>query len=171
MENLILFEEFSSRRRRWYYEQPSTQIEKLRSKIDSLTPEVSWLYGKETTGSDWMEAVADDPEGGLKRLLVGATQAILGVGQLISDKFGDIKLKGKNKEELSKYKEEALEKWGEKLHRSGKNRSSDFEVFYKDAIARGKKTFGKNFDLRNPKTDEEKIYAEYIEDAIKYYRD
>lgn len=171
MKNLILFEDFSYRKKRWYYEQPSTQIEKLRSKIDSLTPEVNWLYGRENTGSDWMQAVADDPEGGLKRLLVGAAQSVLGVSKAISDKFGNIQLKGKNKEQLSKNKEEALEKWGERLEKSGKNKPKDFEFFYKDAIARGKKIFGKNFDLRNPKTDEEKIYAEYIEEAIKYYRD
>jgi hypothetical protein len=169
MENLILFEEFSSRRR--YYEQPSTKIEKIRQKIDSLTPEVDWIYGKDNRGSDWMQAVSDDPEGGLRRLLVGTAQAVLGVGQGISDKFGDSDLKGKSKEQLQKSREETIEKWGEKLEKSKKNTSTDFEIFYKDAIARGKNIFGRNFDLRKPKTDEEKIYAEYIEDAIKYYRD
>jgi hypothetical protein len=75
------------------------------------------------------------------------------------------------KEQLQKSREETIEKWGEKLEKSKKNTSTDFEIFYKDAIARVKNIFGRNFDLRKPKTDEEKIYAEYIEDAIKYYRD
>lgn len=172
MKNLILFENYfpeeRRKRRKWYYEnQPSNKIEKLRRRIDSLSPQTSWLYG----GSSWMQSVADDPEGGLVRLISGAAQAVLGLGQAIADKFGDSTIKSKNKEDLEKNKKITLEKWGEKIEKSGKNKSSDFEIFYKDSIARGKKIFGKDFDIRNPKTDDEKIYVEYIEDAIKYYKD
>jgi hypothetical protein len=168
MKNLSLFEEYF--KKKWYYDKPTTQIEKLRSRIDSLSPETGWIYDGGSKGT-WMQSVVDDPEGGLLRLITGAAQSILKVGEVIADKFSDNSIKGKNKKELEKNREETLEKWGERLEKSGKNRASDFEIFYKDSIARGKKLFGKNFDLRNPKTEEEKIYSEYIEDAIKYYRD
>lgn len=162
MKNLIDYKEFllnesSSRYKRYYYKEPEGAIEKIRQRLDNLTFRDDEVFG-------------GDPEDSLKRLVIGGLKGIFGVAQSISDKFGEASLKGKNLLGLKKKKEEALEKWGERLERSGKNKAEDFETFYKDAIIRGKRSFGKNFDIRNPRTDEERIYVDYIEDAIKYYR-
>lgn len=166
MYNILDFTTFNINERR--YLEKYSAIDKARERIDSLTPEVNWLY-KGSKGGDWLTAVADNPEGGLKRLLVGAVQGLLGISQSISDKFGNPDIKSKSKDYLVKNREETLEKWGENIEKSGKNKINDFEDFYKDAIFRGKKTFGNDFNIRKPKSEDEKIYVDYIENAFKYY--
>ena len=77
------------------------------------------------------------------------------------EKYDAKTLKGK--------KREVLQKWGEDIKKTGRNEEKDHEIFYKKSIENGKKSFGKNFDIDNPKTEEEEIYVDYVKTAGKYY--
>jgi len=83
-------------------------------------------------------------------------------GKLCRDKY-DAKKKKKKKGEV-------LQKWGEDIKKTGRNEEKDYEVFYKKSLENGRKTFGKDFDIENPKSEDEEVYADYVNSASKYYK-
>lgn len=93
---------------------------------------------------------------------------LLNLGAGVSDAlFGDAK-KGESYKKRSK---DDLDKWERKTF-SGEQKkvtNKDAASFYMNGVERGKQIFGKDFDPENPKTDEEKKYAEDLSDATSRY--
>jgi hypothetical protein len=143
------------------------KFSKIEARIKAENPEVD-LTGPEG-GKDWYDAMAERPGQALQRLISGAASGIASLGKGISNLFGK-KLDGDlDKKSLRGKKEEVLSKWGEDVKKTGRNKEQDYEGFYKEAIVNGKKSFGKNFDIDNPKSDEEEIYVDYVKTAKRYY--
>jgi hypothetical protein len=121
------------------------------------------------TGEERLYQTVYDEGGALKRLVGGAVKKLQNFQDSMSELFKSQKLKGHSAEDFKKDKKETLSKWGETLKASGKNKEKDYESFYADAIKRGKATFGKDFDINDPSTKEERIYRDYVFGASKYY--
>lgn len=80
--------------------------------------------------------------------------------------------KGEGYTKMSKRERDSyLNDW-EKENIKGKEvTEKDASAFYKSGILKGKKYFGKDFDPKNPKTEEEEDYVEYLSSAMeKYYK-
>jgi hypothetical protein len=147
----------------------SDQIAKIRARVKSEYPEVE-LTGYEG-GRDWYEAVGNEPGKAVQRLITGVASGFLGLAKGISDLFktGE-KIEKYDSKSLKTNKDEVLQKWGENIDKTGKNEEKDLESFYKRAITTGKKSFGKDFDIENPKNPEEEVYVDYVNSAAKYYK-
>jgi len=147
----------------------SRKLSRIQSRIKSENPEVE-LTGYEG-GKDWFNAMAERPGQALQRLVASTASGLLGLGKGFANLFG-------KRSEFDKYdlkslksnKKEVLQKWGEDIKKTGKNEEKDYEVFYRKAILNGKKSFGKDFDIENPKTPDEDVYADYVNTASKYYK-
>jgi len=139
----------------------------IEARIKAQNPEVE-LFGAEG-GKDWYDAIAERPGQALQRLISGAASGVAGLGKGIFNLFGKkIEYDGKPKSLRGK-KEEVLSKWGEEIKQSGKNKEEDYKDFYKEAVINGKKNFGKDFNLDNPKNEDEEVYVDYVRTARKYY--
>jgi hypothetical protein len=92
------------------------------------------------------------------------------LGRGFANLFGKSELDKYDAKTLKGKKREVLQKWGEDIKKIGKNEEKDYEVFYKKSLENGRKTFGKDFDIENPKSEEEEIYADYVNSASKYYK-
>ncbi len=176
MENIYSFGDFiiNESKSRERYEPTgnnpvSNQIAKIRARVKAEYPEVE-LTGYEG-GRDWYEAVGNEPGKALQRLITAASSGLLGLGKGISDLFktGD-KIEKYDTKSLKTNKDSVLLKWGENIEKTGKNEEKDLENFYKKAITTGKKSFGKDFDIENPKNPEEEVYVDYVNSASKYYK-
>ncbi len=121
------------------------------------------------TGEERLYQTVYDEGGALQRLVGGAAKKIQSIGQGISDLFNSPKVSKLEVGELRKQKGETLSKWGDSIKSTGKNKQKDYENFYKDAIIRGKSTFGKDFDINEPSTKEERVYRDYVFGASKYF--
>jgi hypothetical protein len=138
-----------------------------RAKIENPEVEVFGYGG----GKDYFDAANERPGQALQRLLSVTTSGLLGLGKGIANLFG-------KRTELEKYdtktlrgkKREVLQKWGEDIKKTGKDEKKDYEVFYQKSIDNGKKSFGNTFDITNPKTEQEEIYADYVNSSAKYYK-
>jgi len=122
-----------------------------------------------STGSSRMDQTVYDEGGALKRLVSGTVENVGKFKKHMSDLFKSQKLKDMDLESLKKDKKGVLSKWGDSIKTSGKNKEKDFETFYKDSVDRGRQTFGKDFDMDEPKSKEERIYRDYVLGASKYF--
>ena len=139
----------------------------IEARIKAENPEVE-IFGPEG-GKDWYDAMAERPGQALQRLISGTASGIAGLGKGISNLFGK-KIESDSKiKSIRGQKQEVLSKWGEEIKQSGKNKEEDYKDFYKEAVINGKKNFGKDFDLDNPKNEEEEDYVDYVKTARKYY--
>lgn len=139
------------------YESSEERIREIRRRIEAKNPE------------EQMYQTVYDEGGAAKRLLGRAVNALTGVSRSIADVFKKDNLASMDDKSLENSKDEVLSKWGEGIKVEGKNKKKDYEEFYTNALIKGRKTFGRGFDLKNPKSREEKIYAEYISGADKYF--
>ncbi len=146
----------------------SKKLGRIQSRIKADNPEVE-LTGYEG-GKDWFDAMAERPGQALHRLVAGASSGIVGLGRGFANLFGKSELDKYDAKTLKGKKREVLQKWGEDIKKIGKNEEKDYEVFYKKSLENGRKTFGKDFDIENPKSEEEEIYADYVNSASKYYK-
>jgi len=146
----------------------SKKLGRIQSRIKADNPEVE-LTGYEG-GKDWFDAMAERPGQALQRLVAGASSGIVGLGRGFANLFGKSELDKYDAKTLKGKKREVLQKWGEDIKKIGKNEEKDYEVFYKKSLENGRKTFGKDFDIENPKTEEEEVYADYVNSASKYYK-
>ena len=145
------------------------KLGKMQARVKAQNPEAE-ITGYEG-GKDWFDAMAEKPGQALQRLISGATSGLLGLGRGVANLFGKSSdLEKYDSKTLKGKKQEVLQKWGEDIKKTGRNEEKDYEVFYKKSIENGKKSFGKNFDIDNPKTEEEEIYADYVNSAGKYYK-
>jgi len=102
------------------------------------------------------------------RVLGSLSGFLLNLGAGVSDAlFGSTK-KGEGYRKRSK---EELERWERKTFSGDARKVTDKDAanFYMNGVERGKKIFGKDFDPDNPKTDEERRYAEDLYDATSRY--
>ena len=102
------------------------------------------------------------------RVLGSLSGFLLNLGAGVSDAlFGSTK-KGESYRKRSK---EELERWERKTFSEDRRRVTDKDaaIFYMNGVERGKKLFGKDFDPDNPKTDQEKQYAEDLYNATSRY--
>ena len=102
------------------------------------------------------------------RVLGSLSGFLLNLGAGVSDAlFCDTK-KGEKYKRKSK---EELERWERKTFSGDQKKFTDKDAanFYMNGVERGKKLFGKDFDPDNPKTEEEKRYAEDLYDATSRY--
>jgi hypothetical protein len=98
---------------------------------------------------------------------------VTGAGAAISDFF----FKGKDREKYSSMtssalkntKKDVLSDWEKEQIGDKKINYDDAKDFYKSGVLKGKKYFGKNFDPKKPKTDDEKEYVDYLTSAMKKY--
>ena len=102
------------------------------------------------------------------RVLGSLSGFLLNLGAGVSDAlFGKTEeeggYKGKSKEEL--------DRWERKTFSGDQKKVTDKDAanFYMSGVERGKKIFGKDFDPDNPKTEEQKRYAEDLYDATSRY--
>ena len=146
----------------------SRKLGKIQSRIKADNPEVE-LTGYEG-GKDWFDAMSERPGQALQRLVAGASSGVVGLGRGFANLFGKSELDKYDAKTLKGKKTEVLQKWGEDIKKIGKNEEKDYEVFYKKSLENGRKTFGKDFDIENPKTEEEEVYADYVNSASKYYK-
>lgn len=146
----------------------SKKLGRIQSRIKADNPEVE-LTGYEG-GKDWFDAMAERPGQALQRLVAGASSGVVGLGRGFANLFGKSELDKYDAKTLKGKKREVLQKWGEDIKKIGKNEEKDYEVFYKKSLENGRKTFGKDFDIENPKSEEEEIYADYVNSASKYYK-
>jgi hypothetical protein len=144
-----------------YRDSEDPKVREIRRRIES-----------DQIGNELYNTIYD--EGGALKRMLGATGKTLagiagGIGDLVRDVFKNNKIAKSDSAELASKKKEVLSKWGEEIKSSGKNKQKDYEEFHHDAIVRGKKRFGGNFDINNPRNDDERVYSEYVLDASKYY--
>ncbi len=121
------------------------------------------------TGEERLNQTVYDEGGALQRLVKGTAQKLKNFGDGMSELFKSQKLKNRTTEDLRKDKKETLSKWGETIKTTGKNKEKDYEDFYGDALKRGKATFGKDFDINSPKSEEQRVYRDYVLGASKYF--
>ena len=145
------------------------KLGKMQARVKAENPEAE-ATGYEG-GKDWFDAMAERPGQALQRLVSGAASGLLGLGRGVANLFGKRSdLERYDAKTLKGKKQEVLQKWGEDIKKTGRNEEKDHEVFYKKSIENGKKSFGKDFDIDNPKTEEEEIYVDYVNSAGKYYK-
>ncbi len=133
------------------------RIKEIRKRVYAQSPE------------ERLNQTAHDEGGALRRLAGEATQGIIGLKNGIADLFNTGKVSSMSDEELAKNRKEVLSKWGEDIKKIGKNKDTNYEEFYKDAIIKGKRSFGRTFDIEKPKSKQESLYTEYVNDATKYF--
>jgi hypothetical protein len=114
--------------------------------------------------------MAERPGQALQRLVAGASSGIVGLGRGFANLFGKSELDKYDAKTLKGKKREVLQKWGEDIKKTGRNEEKDYEVFYKKSLENGRKTFGKDFDIENPRSEDEEVYADYVNSASKYYK-
>jgi hypothetical protein len=146
----------------------SRKLGRIQSRIKADNPEVE-LTGYEG-GKDWFDAMAEKPGQALQRLVAGASSGIVGLGRGFANLFGKSELDKYDAKTLKGKKREVLQKWGEDIKKTGRNEEKDYEVFYKKSLENGRKTFGKDFDIENPRSEDEEVYADYVNSASKYYK-
>jgi len=159
MDNLKTFDDFLNESKRYYtnYSDAERKIKEIRSRISAETPQEK-IY--QTTY---------DEAGALKRLLKGAINSLAGLTSGISDLFNNGRTSSMSADALRGSQDEILSKWGDDIRRKGNNKEADYEKFYRDAILKGRKSFGGKFDPENPEGKEQSIYAEYVNNASKYF--
>jgi hypothetical protein len=121
------------------------------------------------TGTEKIYQMTYDEGGALQRLIGRAVEGLKTLGQEIADLFDSEKAAKMDVERLSKKKDDVLSRWGDSIKSSGKNKRREYEDFYRDAIRKGRSTFGKDFDINNPKGREQKIYQDYVFSATDYF--
>ena len=146
----------------------SRKLGRIQSRIKAGNPEVE-LTGYEG-GKDWFDAAAERPGQALQRLVAGVSSGLVGLGRGFANLFGTSELDKYDAKTLKGKKGEVLQKWGEDIKKTGRNEEKDYEVFYKKSLENGRKTFGKDFDIENPKSEDEEVYADYVNSASKYYK-
>ena len=157
MSSVLKFDEFNSlneniAKKKW---------EELEARIRSRVPEIE---GENWRGySSWAQVMAEDPGGALGRLLGAAGIGISKAGKAIFGAIGSKLPKG------SKDEEEVFSRWGESIQKSGKNKEKDYEDFYTRSLYSGKKTFGSDFDVEKPKTEDQRKYRDYLRRSRKYF--
>lgn len=121
------------------------------------------------TGEERLNQTVYDEGGALQRLFKGTVEKVQSIGNGISDLFNSPKSQKFSVEDLTKNKTETLSKWGDSIKLSGKNKEKDYEDFYGDAVRKGRSQFGKDFNMGDAKTSEEKVYRDYVFGASKYF--
>lgn len=155
---------------------------------DSMNESEWYLYRGKTPFSRWLRQMDD----GFSSMIKGEkekvyiediySKAIPTIGKLLTGggaAISDFFFKGKDREKYSSMdsaalkntKKDVLADW-EKKQIGDKNVSyDDAKDFYKSGILKGKKYFGKDFDPKKPKTEDEKQYVDYLTSAMqKYYQ-
>lgn len=127
---------------------------------------------QDQTGPEYkIYQMSHDEGGAAKRLFGRLVGGIKAIGKGISNFFGDKDAEKMDLDGLEKNKKQILDKWGEGIKVSGKNTKKDGEEFYRQYDLRGREYFGRDFDLKNPRNREERIYSGYGRDASKYFDD
>ena len=158
MQNLKNFGQFLSEgREERIYPGASDRIKEIRRRIEA------------ETGEEKLYQMAYDEGGALQRLVKGAVEGIQKVGKGIADLFDSGKAASMDADGLEKNKEQVLSRWGDSIKASGKNKEKDYEEFYRNAILKGRSTFGKKFDIRNPEGRDQKLYQDYVYSASNYF--
>lgn len=121
------------------------------------------------TGEEKLYQMTYDEGGALQRLIKGAVEGLQKIGNSIADLFDSGKTAGMDVDGLEKNKEKVLSRWGDSIRASGRNKDKDYEDFYKNAILKGRSTFGKGFDINNPEGREQKLYKDYVFSASDYF--
>jgi len=121
------------------------------------------------TGAEKIYQMTYDEGGALQRLVKGAVEGLRSLGQGIADLFDSGKAASMDIEGLSKNKDQVLSRWGDSIRASGKNKRGEYETFYRDAIRKGKSTFGKDFDINNPQGRDQQLYRDYVFSATDYF--
>lgn len=115
------------------------------------------------------QAMAEDPSGAPLRLVRMGLSLVQKVAKSIVDVFKMPFRGGDSLESLKRQKKDMLEKWGETITKSGRNTREDYEDFYSRAYDRGRRTFGDDFDLDSPSSEEGRVYSSYIRGARRFY--
>jgi hypothetical protein len=115
------------------------------------------------------QAMAEDPSGAPLRLIRMGLSLVQKVAKSIVDVFKMPFKGGDSLNDLKRQRENMLEKWGENITKSGRNTREDYEDFYSRAYDNGRKTFGYDFDLDSPDSEEGKVYSSYIRGARRFY--
>jgi hypothetical protein len=173
------------------------RIKKFDDFTESLTEGETDFYKGNTNLSRWLRKVdakmeyqydrlrADSvpgPDDGGKSTINRINSVVPLLGRLIASSgaaISDFFFKGDSKDSYSKMskaelkskEKDVLDDW-EKEKIGDKNvTQKDAEDFYKSGALKGKKSFGKNYDPLNPKTDDEKQYSSYLSGAMGRYYD
>ncbi len=173
------------------------RIKKFDDFTESLTEGETDFYKGNTNLSRWLRKVdakmeyqydrlrADSvpgPDDGGKSTINRINSVVPLLGRLIASSgaaISDFFFKGDPKDSYSKMskaelkskEKDVLDDW-EKEKIGDKNvTQKDAEDFYKSGALKGKKSFGKNYDPLNPKTDDEKQYSSYLSGAMGRYYD
>ncbi len=157
MSSVLKFNEFTSLNENLAKKKWEDLEARIRSEVPSLGAE-DWRGG-----SAWAKAMTEDPGGALGRLLGAAGIGFSKLGKAIFGAIGSKFQKG------TKDEGEAFSRWGESIQASGKNKRRDYENFYSNSILSGRNSFGPDFDIENPRTDDEKKYRNYIRSSRKYF--
>ena len=157
MSSMLKFNEFKSlnenlAKKKWA---------ELEARIRSEVPEIGGETWKGT--STWSQAMAENPGGALGRLVGAVGVGISKLGQAIFGAIGSKFAKG------AKDEEEAFSRWGESIQSSGKNKRKDYEDFYRNSLVSGRRTFGSEFDIENPRTSDQRKYKDYIRRSRQYF--
>jgi hypothetical protein len=125
----------------------------------------------EEKGISSLDRMVYDEGGAAKRLLGQVFSGIKKISKGISNLFGDKNAEKMSLDDLEKNRSEILDKWGEGIRISGKNKKKDYEDFYRKYTSQGRDYFGEDFNLNSPRNREEIIYSRYARDARKYFTD
>jgi hypothetical protein len=118
-----------------------------------------------------LDRMVYDEGGAAKRLLGQFFSGIKKISKGISTLFGDKNAEKMSLDDLEKNRSEILDKWGEGIRISGKNKKKDYEDFYRRYTSQGRDYFGQDFDIEKPRNREEIIYSRYARGARKYFHD
>jgi len=121
------------------------------------------------TGEEKLYQMTYDEGGALQRLIKGAVEGLQKIGKGIADLFDSGKAASMDVDALEKNKEQVLSRWGDSIRASGRNKDKDYEEFYRNAILKGRSTFGKGFDINNPQGREQKLYKDYVFSSFDYF--
>lgn len=133
--------------------------------------------------SRWLRRIASNVKWSEKEIMatasgdegsaVDSAQALFSLGSrlvakasaAVADLFGGSK---KTDYDDPEKRNKLLDRWARKNIGETVN-EKDAERFYRSAVLRGKKYFGRKYDPKNPKNEQERMYSEYIASAMARY--
>jgi hypothetical protein len=142
---------------------------RVEDRFDEWKPEPDSWASSNPGAISRFQAMAENPSGAGGRLLLRGLSLVQKIGKSIVDLF-KIPFSGSGSlKDIESERPEYLEKWGNSIMKSGRNKKEDYEDFYEQAYVNGKKTFGKFFDLDFPDSEEAKVYSDYVRGARRFY--
>lgn len=136
---------------------------RLGYQIDDIRAERPYSSGPGAVDTFAASRKAQEFFPGVLKALTGATAAVVDffVPKKKGEKTSDLDLK--------KDKDSNLDQWERENLNKDKYSTKDAEDFYKSGVLQGRKSFGPNYNPERPIGDDQKLFSNYLQGAMKRY--